>query len=512
MKHKIFYLDDERFQTRIFEKKLSTVYEVRVFNEYQEFADAIQESTPNLFVLDLYMPSVTGVEIVRYLRSTPRFQFIPIIVLTASEKEDNLRACLSAGADDFVVKPPDFDELTARIDSLIERYESNLDYARQRKIESMKLLINGFNHEFNNHLMILQGGIELIGASAKDDPTKRSLSAMLRTVERATSLLKDVTKLYSGDRMVRSTQTVDELIRIFRDQITADLEFEEVDFQIQAQSPLDVYLRMSEGNFYLVLKQIVTNALDSFYNLEDGRSPLIQVGFEKIKKLMKVTVKDNGRGIAQQNLSHVFDPFYTMKGSLGGELIRNKRHGTGLGLSLAEALVEKSGGKIHLSSIEGTGTEVTIFIPCEGASQLDARDFDPYFRMQRPNADRFNILLNYPAGKQRDELERYLMLQNCKVEAQDSILQMLDQEDFSYSLSILSTHEGVEELEKAVQYIREKKGKYFPIFILCKDSELGDYHQFAVNYNLKCVSLPVDLQVLAETMQDIQIYFGGNSY
>lgn len=130
MKHQIFYLDDEKFQTRIFEKKLSTVYEVRVFNEYQKFADAIQESTPNLFVLDLYMPSVTGVEIVRCLRSTPGFQFIPVIVLTASEKEDNLRACLSAGADDFVVKPPDFDELTARIDSLIERYESNLDYAR----------------------------------------------------------------------------------------------------------------------------------------------------------------------------------------------------------------------------------------------------------------------------------------------------------------------------------------------------------------------------------------------
>ena len=98
-----------------------------------DFTNAIQDTIPDIVVLDLMMPDVSGLSIVKFLRNTPRFAFIPIMILSGVEKELNLKECLSNGANDFMMKPPNYEELMARLDNLAEHHEVNTDHIRRRK-------------------------------------------------------------------------------------------------------------------------------------------------------------------------------------------------------------------------------------------------------------------------------------------------------------------------------------------------------------------------------------------
>ena len=196
------------------------------------------------------MPDVSGLSIVKFLRNTPRFAFIPIMILSGVEKELNLKECLSNGANDFMMKPPNYEELMARLDNLAEHHEVNTDHIRRRKMKSMKLLINGFNHEFNNHLMILQGGLEILNNSINDPKYLTSIQSMQRTVQRATSLIRDVSQLYIEGFIVTSSRNLKELLDDFNDQISKEYQMDSIDFHIKSNAKLDMFLQISDSNFF----------------------------------------------------------------------------------------------------------------------------------------------------------------------------------------------------------------------------------------------------------------------
>ncbi|WP_185746168.1 response regulator [Oryzihumus leptocrescens] len=86
-----------------------------------QFWDAIEETAPDLVLLDLDMPSVTGFELCRRLRADPRFESTPVIVLTSSHQQAAVEEVFAAGADDYVTKPVDPAELLARVSGRLER-------------------------------------------------------------------------------------------------------------------------------------------------------------------------------------------------------------------------------------------------------------------------------------------------------------------------------------------------------------------------------------------------------
>jgi len=79
---------------------------------------AIQEK-PHLILMDIELPGVDGLEAVRILRSNPETQNIPILVAAALFRESDLRSCIEAGCDDYIVKPFSFQELQAKVQRLL---------------------------------------------------------------------------------------------------------------------------------------------------------------------------------------------------------------------------------------------------------------------------------------------------------------------------------------------------------------------------------------------------------
>jgi two-component system response regulator MprA len=118
----ILVVDDDRRITNMLRRALRAEgYDVRTANDGAEGLTRARERQPDLLVLDLLMPGIDGLEVCRRLREEGD---LPILILTAKdETEDRVRG-LDTGADDYLVKPFDLDELLARVRALLRRRDS----------------------------------------------------------------------------------------------------------------------------------------------------------------------------------------------------------------------------------------------------------------------------------------------------------------------------------------------------------------------------------------------------
>ena len=89
--------------------------------------DKIRSSSPDIAVLDRHMPGLDGFSVCRLLRQDPLFEHLPLIILSAAAERESKIAGLDLGADDFVAKPVDLDELLARIRMILRRTKKGLD-------------------------------------------------------------------------------------------------------------------------------------------------------------------------------------------------------------------------------------------------------------------------------------------------------------------------------------------------------------------------------------------------
>jgi DNA-binding response OmpR family regulator len=119
-KKKILLVDDERGIIRVLSIKLKiSGYEVVTAAGGQEALDLLNSACPDLILLDVIMPGIDGFEVLKNLRTTSK---LPVIVYSA--RPSNMQAALSLGANDFLAKPFD-------VEDLVKRIETQLDYREQ---------------------------------------------------------------------------------------------------------------------------------------------------------------------------------------------------------------------------------------------------------------------------------------------------------------------------------------------------------------------------------------------
>jgi diguanylate cyclase (GGDEF)-like protein len=123
-RYEILVVEDDRFLARLLEVELaSSGYGVRVANDGEEGLAAALERCPDLVLADVMMPKMDGFEMVRRLRGDARTEAVSIILVTARGLQTDKLTGLTAGADDYVVKPFDNEELLARVAGVLRRAE-----------------------------------------------------------------------------------------------------------------------------------------------------------------------------------------------------------------------------------------------------------------------------------------------------------------------------------------------------------------------------------------------------
>lgn len=122
MKDVIYILDDEPDILDLVGLSLSKAgFSTACFERWESLKAALNEALPSLLVLDLMLPDADGMQICRDLRSEPRFQSIPIVMLTARVGIEDRISGLEDGADDYLTKPFDAQELVARVRAVLRR-------------------------------------------------------------------------------------------------------------------------------------------------------------------------------------------------------------------------------------------------------------------------------------------------------------------------------------------------------------------------------------------------------
>lgn len=122
MRKKILIIDDEPSMLKVLNHFLNKHYNVISRTDGLEALQFLQSGqVPDMIVADVMMPNIDGYEFIKNIRASGFFKDIPLIMLSSNEKSDDRIKCLNLGADDYVTKPFNPEELLARIQSLFRR-------------------------------------------------------------------------------------------------------------------------------------------------------------------------------------------------------------------------------------------------------------------------------------------------------------------------------------------------------------------------------------------------------
>jgi DNA-binding response OmpR family regulator len=130
-------------------------YEVTTVDSGKKAIEVLKTLTPDLVILDIIMPEMTGIEVCAVIRSDPRFMALPVLFLTAKGTTDDVVEGLDAGADDYVVKPFELSELRARVAALLRRGDRSKETTSVLTIGNLKLNSDTYQAVVNNEVIQL---------------------------------------------------------------------------------------------------------------------------------------------------------------------------------------------------------------------------------------------------------------------------------------------------------------------------------------------------------------------
>jgi signal transduction histidine kinase len=219
--------------------------------------------------------------------------------------------------------------------------------SRAEHLATLGELATGLAHEIRNPLAGIAGVIEIVG---RDLPATSPARAVVKDVRlEITRISRTLTDLLETARprrpeILRSNlnTTVEHAVMLARQQVLS----KPIKIELQQEPDLPE-VEHDSGQMHQVLLSLLLNAVQAM----DGAGT-VHVEMGSLVGYASVVVSDTGRGISPQNLPNIFRPFYTTRGD-----------GTGLGLSLAQRIVEDHHGRIEVSSVVGNGSRFTVLLP-----------------------------------------------------------------------------------------------------------------------------------------------------
>ena len=149
MGHKVFIVEDEPDLRDTLKYNLENEgFSVEAFSNGEDFLSSVDKNIPNLVILDLMLPGVSGLDVCRELRSNENYDGIGIVMLTAKSEEIDRIVGFELGADDYVTKPFSVRELILRVKVLLKKNTD--DGANEQILEFGPILMNLDAHEVSN--------------------------------------------------------------------------------------------------------------------------------------------------------------------------------------------------------------------------------------------------------------------------------------------------------------------------------------------------------------------------
>jgi CheY-like chemotaxis protein len=314
---------------------------------------AILASEPfDLVLLDMMMPEVDGLAVLAELQRHGRLPALPVVAVTASSDRTLRIAALNAGAIDFLVKPLDLTEVTAKLRTLIEL--KRLRDAAAHKMEAVSQLAGGIAHDFNNLLMVISSFTGFVRNDLPEGDAQRAdLDEVLKAADRAAGLTRQLLTFARRQPAVkRPTDLNHSLAQLAT--LLATTVGDRIALEI-VPSARSAIVRIDPVQFDQIVVNLAANARDAM--AAGGRLQIVLDSGPASSghgERVRLRVSDTGAGIDERTRARIFEPFFTTKAN--GKRI-------GLGLATCSSIVEDAGGTIEAASVVGHGTTFTVELP-----------------------------------------------------------------------------------------------------------------------------------------------------
>ncbi|MBL8079562.1 MAG: hybrid sensor histidine kinase/response regulator [Anaerolineales bacterium] len=323
-----------------------------------------QQNMPDLILSDVMMPPPNGLELRRLLSLDPQLATIPFIFLTARTSVEDRVSGLEEGADDYITKPFETEELLARIAAVLRRVQAERQAGRdemkalaeQSMNELKKEILQNFHHELRTPLTNILMPLQLIADRKLVDPEEqvKFVKSALSNADRLESLVTDLILLSNMDQgnlnSVRQPLDFKVFLRPAIQKRFDRYSGKHLNFTIDLPERLEVAVPRRE--FVHAIIHLLDNAFK--FNEENG-----SVHFRSTIENGDVTlfIQDNGKGIPPELREKVFERFYQI--SQGDN---RDNDGMGVGLPIARAVFATFGGSVEILESQ-KGCTVKAVIP-----------------------------------------------------------------------------------------------------------------------------------------------------
>ena len=357
--------------------------------------------------------------------------------------------------------------------SILMKSRDELDQKQRKLVEKEKLsgigeLAAGIGHEINNPLAIADGNIKRIKRylNEKNSLDKEVISSFDKYEASSSRIRKIVDGLRIFSRMNQDeikTENVIETINtdIFLVKEIYSKEGIQVEHEFESK---EIYANINQGKFNQVIMNLLSNAKDALLET-NNKDKKITLSISEVKGNVEVIVKDNGPGIKKDNLSRIFESFYTTK-EVG--------KGTGMGLSISFEVIQSFGGEITVDSVFGKGTSIKITLPVVLRGKNDVISINEVEKKGEVIDQKRKVLIVDDEEDIRFIIREYLEDLGCSCEeAEDGevALGMLKRNTYDYVFSDITmpNMNGVDFIKQA------QKFKHYAVFVIITGGICNDF-------------------------------------
>lgn len=356
----ILVVDDEPVNIQLLKRKLEWAgMKVLTASNGQACLDIAKAEEPDLILLDVMMPGMDGLEVCQKLRENDLTKGIPVIFVTAQNSKEGKLEGLQAGAVDYITKPIDLEETTARVRAQLNYLainQENIELTRRlgesRRTAAVGALTQGIAHNLNNMLGVVMGYLELAKANS-GDPEKvlKNIARVEIAANRIVGIIKQLSTVSFTTRLALHSMSVDRLITgsIHRAQEEIGEKFTVTVLNNVKEKTIRTNIEAFEG----ALSKLLINAWESYHSSSESKPIYLRSKTLEDGSALEFTIEDQGKGIDPEIEDNMFEPFVSTKNTVG----------VGMGLTIARHAIRTLGGEIYIRPGVQQGSVATFDHP-----------------------------------------------------------------------------------------------------------------------------------------------------
>jgi signal transduction histidine kinase len=337
-------------------------YRVQLAENGVEGLKALEMSRPDLIISDVIMPEMDGFEFLEQVRRHPRWAAVPFIFLTAKGQRPDIRTGKQLGADDYLVKAVDPEDLLIVVRAKLDRALTIQQQNRREMDDLKRSLLSMLSHEFRTPLTYITGYVDLIqeGEWSPEElqkflgRIKGGSNRLNRLVEDFLLLVRfetnDAQQAYLMDKgpFTNWASLVARVFGLLHEAAAA----RQVTLQREIEPALPA-VEVHEGYLENAVMRLVDNGIK--FSKHAGGHVWVKVAADGER--VRCAVKDDGVGIPPDEVGRMFDRFHQINRQ------RIEQQGAGIGLAIVKNIVDLHRGEVACASTEGVGSEFTIWLP-----------------------------------------------------------------------------------------------------------------------------------------------------